>query len=75
MVCSKQITNNSICPIMYLRYVQHGLWLKAHVKYSFSLFFSSLMFLYLVYGTLFLRKGRGVGKNVCGMVSVFFYYF
>jgi len=31
------------CPIMYLRYVQHGLWLK------------------------FLRKGRGVEENVCGM--------
>jgi hypothetical protein len=41
---------------MYLRYVQHGLWLKAHVKYYFSLFFSFLMFLYSVNGTLFLRS-------------------
>jgi len=44
-----------------------GLWLKAHLKYYFSLFFSSLMFLYSVNGTLFLRKGRGEEENVCGM--------
>lgn len=51
---------------MYLRYVQHGLWLKAHVKYYFSLFFSSShMFIYSVNETA-LRFTSTYLLNKCG---------